>query len=174
VNGAISEITALHSIFSSHGTGTVIQADKHRSLDHALRSHRLRVERHDGIDNTYRDAVDGIYQYTDDSIQFPRMICDELIDYGNRLRQRYKQQFRGSVRKIPHVDWGEPEAKGLFPPRERYATWYTHMLYAVRPTEGMRLEKFKVGVRRFGRKWLGVVRAKRKLIQKSRSSGAYC
>jgi hypothetical protein len=99
VNGAISEITALHSIFSSHGTGTVIQADKHRSLDHALRSHRLRVERHDGIDNTYRDAVDGIYQYTDDSIQFPRMICDELIDYGNRLRQRYKQQFRGSVRR---------------------------------------------------------------------------
>src|SRR5262245_47720072 len=32
--------------FSSHRTRTVIQADKHRSLDHALRSDRLRVERH--------------------------------------------------------------------------------------------------------------------------------
>ena len=37
---------ALYSIFSRHGTRTVIHAPKHRGLDHALRSHGLRVERH--------------------------------------------------------------------------------------------------------------------------------
>jgi hypothetical protein len=43
---AFEETKALYSISSGAFWRTVIQASKHWSLDHALRSDRLRVERH--------------------------------------------------------------------------------------------------------------------------------
>ena len=66
-----------------------------------------------GIDNLYRDYVDGIHQYTDDSIHFARMVADDLCEYGKRVRKKYQDALprrqRRDVMMVPVVYWTDGE-----------------------------------------------------------------
>ena len=109
----------------------------------------------EGFDNQYRDYVDASYQYTDDSIHFSRMICDDLTIYGGRVREAYqktlKRRERRHVMMVPVVHWTDQEHEGLLPPKENYSSWYTGFLYRVPHTKGRVLAKAWHALRRLVR-----------------------
>jgi hypothetical protein len=81
------------------------------------RTFGLRVP--EGSDNLYRDLLDGIYDFTDNSIHFSKMICDDLTAHGHRVRGAYQRCLRRGARrgviKVPEVNWSDAEELGLMP-----------------------------------------------------------
>lgn len=124
-----------------------------RDIDEGERNHRLfglRMGRH--VDRRFPDNMFGIFSYTDDCIMFSRMLCEELTSHGRRVRQIYLRRFGGWVQTITAVDFSEPDAKGLFPSRERYRSWDENIQFRVGRTEGRRMGKALYATRRFLRK----------------------
>ncbi len=115
-----------------------------------------------GIDNLYRDYVDGIHQYTDDSIHFARMVADDLCEYGKRVRKKYQDALprrqRRDVMMVPVVYWTDGENAHLLPSKEKYSSWYTGFVSRVPRAKG----------RRFAKAWLWLRKAARKVFGRSR------
>jgi hypothetical protein len=110
-----------------------------------------------GRDNTYADYVDSIYQYTNDSIYFARVVVDDLTTYGKRVREAYQKQLprklRQDVMTVPRVVWTDPEYEGLIPPAENYASWYSGFVYRIPRTRGRRFAKLWYCSRKSLRTW---------------------
>ena len=112
-----------------------------------------------GVDNLYRDYVDGIHQYTDDSIHFARMVGEDLYEYGKRVRKEYQDALprrqRRDVMMVPVVYWTDEENAHLLPSKEKYTSWYTGFVYRIPRTKGRRFAKAWLWLRKAARKVLG-------------------
>ena len=106
-----------------------------------------------GFDNAYGDYVGSIYQYTDDSIYFSRMVVDDLTIYAKHVRERYQRMLprrsRRHVMMVPRVVWADPEYERFLPPAENYASWYTGFVYRVPGTKGQYLRKGTFVIKRW-------------------------
>lgn len=79
---------------------------------------------HGAADERFRHSVTGLYEQTDDCIFFARILADDLLAYGNRLRLRLPWKDRLlRVRKLQPADWTIAERSGLLPTDEQYADW---------------------------------------------------
>jgi hypothetical protein len=91
-----------------------------------------------GVDNSYRDIVTGIYDYTDDCIHFSRVICEDLATHGHQLRKAYQACLRRGARRrvmqVPEVIW--PEGGDLIPSKHKYKSWYAGLSPASRRRTG--------------------------------------
>jgi hypothetical protein len=74
-------------------------------------------------DERFRAAIAGIFNQTDDCIFFARILADDLLAYGTKLRRRYIWRFRSRFPKFVSADWSIAEAAGLIPPNAQYADW---------------------------------------------------
>jgi hypothetical protein len=75
------------------------------------------------VDGRYRASVAGIFDQTNDCIFFSRILADDLLKYGNRLRRRHRRRFRLGLPKLDGADWSSVEAAGLMPSAELYKAW---------------------------------------------------
>jgi chaperonin GroES len=75
------------------------------------------------VDDRYRAAVAGIFDQTNDCIFFSRILAEDLLKYGHRLRVRYHRRFRFGLPKLDQADWSKAETAGLMPSAELYKAW---------------------------------------------------
>lgn len=82
------------------------------------------VPTRDGVtDERFSATVKGITLQTDDCIFFSRILADDLVAYGKRLRRRYAWRFRLRVPKFEGANWRIAEQQGLIPPSSDYKNW---------------------------------------------------
>lgn len=105
------------------------------------------------IDTTFGDAVDALYEQTDDCIFFSKLLTTDMIRHGERTRRDFKRRgVRGDVPGVTKISWEEPERKGLFPSEEEYATWLTGFRSRPARTYGRRAEKLTYGLKKLFRR----------------------
>lgn len=77
------------------------------------------------VDTGYSDAVEAIYQSTDDVIFFSELIMKDLIVYGELLLEKYRRFVKGSKETIHHCDFYKAHEKRLMPGEGNYVDWFT-------------------------------------------------
>jgi len=75
------------------------------------------------LSTEYADALKGISTYVDDVIFFSKLLCDDLLEHGQKNRGRFKELYREEPPEVNKVDLSPAEAKGLMPDEEQYAHW---------------------------------------------------
>jgi hypothetical protein len=85
-------------------------------------------------------------EQTDDCIFFSRILADDLLEYGKRLRRRHAWRLRLALPSVAPADWSEAERQGLLPANSEYAQWLKG--FQRKPT---RLKRFATGA------WDGLV-----------------
>lgn len=75
------------------------------------------------VDDRFRANIEALYLHSDDCIFFSRILADDLIEYGNRLRKRLPWRSRFRFPKFLPADWSEPERRGLLPSQDNYQAW---------------------------------------------------
>jgi hypothetical protein len=90
----------------------------------------LLAERYFGLQNAsgvtderFKMNVEAIYNQTDDCIFFSRILADDLLTYGNRLRRKNAWKYRLGIPKLKGVDWSIAKGQGLLPSDEAYVSW---------------------------------------------------
>jgi hypothetical protein len=88
------------------------------------------AERYFGLrtDASVRDEripsnIAALYAQTDDCIFFSRILADDLMQYGERLRRRYAWRFRLNIPKAEPANWTFAEEEGLLPKQADYVNW---------------------------------------------------
>jgi hypothetical protein len=97
--------------------------------DSPIQVDKLR-ERYFGLPNTngvtderFKANIGAIYNQTDDCIFFSRILADDLLAYGNRLRRKNSWKYRLGISKLKGADWSIAQGQGLLPTNEAYASW---------------------------------------------------
>lgn len=75
------------------------------------------------LSTEYADALKGISTYVDDVIFFSKLLCDDLIEHGQKTRGRFKERYREEPPEVNKVDLTPAETKGLMPDEEQYTDW---------------------------------------------------
>jgi hypothetical protein len=79
----------------------------------------LGVKTTDGItDEKFKGNLHAIADQTDDCIFFSRLLADDLLKHGRKLRRRHARSFRFGLPKLHTADWSEATASGLIPAQE--------------------------------------------------------
>jgi hypothetical protein len=73
------------------------------------------------LDNRFQANLSNIANQTDHCIFFSRLLADDLIEYGNRLRKRYAWKFRLPP-KLQGPVWPK-SATDLLPTSSQYVDW---------------------------------------------------
>jgi hypothetical protein len=64
-----------------------------------------------GIDEGYKDSMEGLSQYTDDVIYYTRELCLELMKHGKRTEERFRKRFRGAYPRTSEADFSFVKAR---------------------------------------------------------------
>jgi hypothetical protein len=64
------------------------------------------------IDETFGHTVFGLYKQTDDCIYFGKLLCSDLAEHGERMREEFKRRFGGDVPRIQKVLWEARRKEG--------------------------------------------------------------
>lgn len=75
------------------------------------------------LSKEYADCMEGINDYANDVIYFASLLCSDLGEYGNTIRDEYIKKHGKKVEKINVMIFDKPEAKALMPASENYADW---------------------------------------------------
>jgi len=75
------------------------------------------------IDERYGATVAGIFDQTNDCIFFSRVLAEDLLKYGNRLRGRHLRRLIFGLPKLEGADWTKAATSGLMPSDELYKDW---------------------------------------------------
>jgi hypothetical protein len=75
-------------------------------------------------DKKINSNVEALYNQTDDCIFFAKLLSDDLLSYGTRLRNRYRWRYR-NLPKLGSADWSVMQAAGLMPDPDLYKGWLT-------------------------------------------------
>lgn len=108
------------------------------------------------LSTEYADALKGISNYVDDIIFFSKLLCDDLVDHGQKTRESFKKRYREEAPEVNKVDLSPAKERGLMPDEGQYADWL----------QGHRTIPLNEGVDN----WL--VRLKKKMSNKSRKTVA--
>ena len=73
----------------------------------------------------YSDVIEAIHSYIDDVIFFSSLLCDDLIEYGNKLRSR-ERYLETNAPKVNEVNFSTPIASKLIPPKSNYLDVTVH------------------------------------------------
>jgi hypothetical protein len=75
------------------------------------------------VSTEYFDTMTGLKNLTDDVIFFSHLLCEELAAHGNRVLNKFKSQFKGSMEQINAIELSPEKTAGLMPPNEQYSEW---------------------------------------------------
>ncbi|WP_189486355.1 hypothetical protein [Asticcacaulis endophyticus] len=76
-----------------------------------------------GTNKIYPDTLESIERYTDDVIFFSKIACEDLIQHGTMLTNKYKKKHKTNPPKLNILAFDKAEAMGLLPPIENYQEW---------------------------------------------------
>jgi hypothetical protein len=111
-------IQALDSVIKHRNS--MIAGFKAANLPDAVLAHLyfgIRNER--GLNTDYPDALEGMFNLTDDCIFFSHLLCQDLSSYGRYLAK----SFGRSAPKIHNVDFEKASKNGLLPDEAHYTDW---------------------------------------------------
>jgi hypothetical protein len=98
------------------------------------------------VDERVISNITALYDGSDDCIFFGRVLSDDLLKYGNRLRRRYRRRlYRLGIPKFQPADWSLAERERLIPSDEKYQRWLRG--FRPRPTMSARLKSWLKGLR---------------------------
>jgi hypothetical protein len=93
------------------------------------------------VDTNYPSLLGAIYSQTNDGIHFSKLLCEDLVKYGEQLVEQFKKKFKGSPR-IDTPDFTPAIKAGLMPPDVDYTSWVSS--FVERPPPPLtRFERFK-------------------------------
>jgi chaperonin GroES len=75
------------------------------------------------VDERYHSVIVGIYEQADECIFFSRILAEDLLKYGERLRRRHLRGLRLGLPKFDGADWSNVENSGLMPSADLYKAW---------------------------------------------------
>lgn len=101
------------------------------------------------LDMVYGDLIVGMGSQTDDCIHFSSRLCEELQDYGNRLRAMQPRALRSGLPKV--IGCRYEDAQEFMPYAHEYADWEGAFELRLPTTIGRRVDKFRLGFRRWRR-----------------------
>jgi hypothetical protein len=106
-------------------TGLIDELRKEPELtDEQLAQRYLGIEQARGqTDVRFFHSMEMLSLYTDDCIFFSKMLADELLVYGRKLRNRNRWKYRLPVGKMKGADWSMADRENLIPSPERYRDW---------------------------------------------------
>jgi hypothetical protein len=106
-------------------TGLIDEFRKEPTLtDEQLAQRYLGIEKSTGqTDARFRHSMEMLSLHTDDCIFFSKMLADELLVYGRKLRNRNRWKYRLPVGKMKGADWSMADRENLIPPAEQYSDW---------------------------------------------------
>lgn len=105
------------------------------------------------VDQRFRDTVRLLGELTDNCIFFSYLICMDLQEQGNELRQQHPKIFRGAARRVVRIDFSPAIHKGLVPSIDDYPDWKAGFVRSVQFTKGRRLAQGWWKVRHGWRRW---------------------
>lgn len=75
------------------------------------------------INQDYPACVDAIYSQTDDGIQFSLFLCNDLVEHGELILDRFQKDFGKGAPTINKPDFAKAKNSGLLPNEEDYTDW---------------------------------------------------
>ncbi len=75
------------------------------------------------VSTEFVDSLNGIVLYVDDVIFFSKLLCRDLQEYGERIRARFLERYKGEAPRVNRIDFSGSEDVGLFPAEEKYEDW---------------------------------------------------
>ncbi len=75
------------------------------------------------IDNSYPSTIEAIYHHTDSCIYFSALLCQDLIEHGEKIRKIYVEKYSKHAPTINKPDFTQPEKDGLMPNSKDYEDW---------------------------------------------------
>ncbi|MEK6777597.1 MAG: hypothetical protein AABY87_12090 [bacterium] len=70
----------------------------------------------------YPDLIEAMHSYINDVIFFSSLLCNDLMEHGNRFRSQEKK-FAKKAPKVNTADFSTPRASELMPPSSEYSDW---------------------------------------------------
>ncbi len=124
---AVDLLGAIDGLEKSINYRNELIADIHKKSPHqvdSLAELYFGLRNANGVtDERFRVSIEAIYNQTDDCIFFSRILADDLLTYGNRLRRKNAWKYRLGVPKLKGADWAKAERDGLLPSNELYKSW---------------------------------------------------
>ena len=75
------------------------------------------------INEIYPSLVNAIFQYTDDGIFFSHLLCQDMIEHGNRVVESFNKAFKKGAPAVSKIDFSKAEEFGIMPNPENYTDW---------------------------------------------------
>lgn len=85
------------------------------------------------INEIYPSLINAIYQQTEDGIFFSHLLCQDMIEHGNKIVELFNNNFKKGAPTISKTDFSKAEKLGLMPNADNYADWFT--VFAQNPTK---------------------------------------
>lgn len=76
------------------------------------------------VDSSYPDLINAIYTYTDDSIFFSYLLCEDLIAHGQQITINFQNKLGKEAPKVNIIDFTDAKKSGLMPDVSNYKDWY--------------------------------------------------
>lgn len=75
------------------------------------------------VNKEYPDMVDAIWHQTDDGIYFSKLLCQDLVEYGQSISKQFKRKFGKGSPSVNKPDFSKAENADLMPKDENYSDW---------------------------------------------------
>lgn len=75
------------------------------------------------VSTEFVDSLNGIALYVDDVIFFSSLLCRDLQEYGENVRERFFKRYKGEAPRVNRIDFSGSEDAGIFPAEEKYEDW---------------------------------------------------
>lgn len=76
------------------------------------------------VNEIYPSLINAIYEQTDDGIFFSKLLCQDLIEHGNKIVDTFSKNFKKGVPTISKTDFSKAEKLGLMPDSGKYVDWF--------------------------------------------------
>jgi len=74
-------------------------------------------------DTSMPSLIEAIYNQVDDVIFFSLLLCKDLNQCGEKIKNNLDQRLQKICPKVEDVDYSKPASEGLLPSKELYADW---------------------------------------------------
>lgn len=108
------------------GRGNLIEAFKAGNLPEGATVEKMYLGipyRVGHVNQEYGDLVRAIALYTDDTIFFSSLLCQDLRAHGLRTAEKYRTRLKKEPPRVSETSFKEAKESGLMPADDEYVSW---------------------------------------------------
>lgn len=75
------------------------------------------------VSTEFADVLEAMHRLTDDGIFFSKLLCEDLVQLGNKSLDEYKKLSKQSSEKVAELDFTIARDGGLLPDEAEYQDW---------------------------------------------------